>query len=413
MGGNNQVYYPCNQVAVPAGGILMAYLKKRGRYYYAKWHTSNNGEEEYVRKSLRTRHKDVAQKMIRELEKLESLGKIDPYSSNFDPISALKKQQGPKQVKCGTVREAANKFYESKNHLSPATKEAYEWSIDHFIDFNGLEQANPNDVTIEHFEAIIFKPGIKTSSRHFYFRHYRAWWNWLRRKNIVEIDFFKQIKPDLPRKRENTRPKMISEEELQLLFKTYDEELERKKQLPDYDPKKVQVWFKPIMLLYFYGGLRRNEAAYDPDLEYSGLKGENLIYEDGELSYIYLPPTKGRKERQIPLIKVLRESLEKYLDIRGEIGRKEYVFKYTGGSMQGKPVRGERAYKVFKDYLDIAGLPKTRTIHGMRHRAVTTWIENGFHTAEAGYMAGHATQRVTEKYTHLTAKRLKEKMDGM
>jgi site-specific recombinase XerD len=49
----------------------------------------------------------------------------------------------------------------------------------------------------------------------------------------------------------------------------------------------------------------------------------------------------------------------------------------------------------------------------MRHQAVTTWIEAGFHTAEAGYMAGHSSQKVTEKYTHLTAKKLREKMERM
>jgi len=34
-------------------------------------------------------------------------------------------------------------------------------------------------------------------------------------------------------------------------------------------------------------------------------------------------------------------------------------------------------------------------------------------TAEASYMAGHSSQKVTEKYTHLTAKRLKDKMDRL
>jgi site-specific recombinase XerD len=49
----------------------------------------------------------------------------------------------------------------------------------------------------------------------------------------------------------------------------------------------------------------------------------------------------------------------------------------------------------------------------MRHQAVTTWIEKGFHTAEASYMVGHSSQKVTEKYTHLSAKRLKKKMDRL
>jgi site-specific recombinase XerD len=93
------------------------------------------------------------------------------------------------------------------------------------------------------------------------------------------------------------------------------------------------------------------------------------------------------------------------------VKRKEFVFIYLGGAHAGRPVTGERTYKLFKDFLDDADLPNSRTIHGMRHQAVTTWIEKGFHTAEAGYMAGHSSQRVTEKYTHLTAKNLKEKMD--
>jgi integrase len=218
------------------------------------------------------------------------------------------------------------------------------------------------------------------------------------------------LKEDLPRIRENTRPKMISEEELGILFKKFDEELERKKDLPEFDPNLVQHWFKPIVALYFYGGLRKHEAAYDPELSYSGLKGENLIYEDAELSYISLPPTKGRKERQIPIIDELKQELDKYLKMRGKLSPSDYVFIYFGGSTKEKPVRGMRVYREFKRYCKEAGIPTSRTLHGMRHQAVTTWIERGFHTAEASYMAGHSSQKVTEKYTHLTVSRLKDKM---
>jgi integrase len=391
----------------------MAYLKKRGKTYYAKWHKSIEGERISVRKSLRTRHKDVAQKMIRELEKLELLGEINPFEPGFDPIFALKKPEDPRKIVCRTVREAADKFVESKKHLSSATQWAYEWSINHLIEVNGIANKSPKDLNVYHFEEVIFKQDLSTSSRHFYFRHYRTWWNWMLKNELVKRDFFDELKENLPRKRENTRPKMISEKELKLLFNTYDEELERKRKLPEFDPNLIQLWFKPLMAVYFYAGLRKHEAAYDPGLPYSGLKGENLIYEKSELAYIYLPPTKGRKERQVPISKELGSYLEEYLKIRGEIGPEEYLFVYTGGHQKGKPVRGERAYKEFKRYLKEAGIPSKRTIHGMRHQAVTSWIEKGFHTAEAGYMAGHSSQRVTEKYTHLTAKRLKEKMDRM
>lgn len=397
-----------------SGGTLMAHLKKRGKVYYVRFKgVETHGDTKSVTKSLRTKHKDVAQQMLKQLNKLEELGKIDPAVPNFDPVKIIQKANKPDKRYCNTVREAADKFYQAKSYRSKATIGAYERAIEHFIEFNNLEEVDPRNILQEHFEAIIFKPGIKTATAHYYFRHYRAWWNWLLKKKLVDQDFFDEIREDLPEKRVQTRPKMISEDELKLLFKAYDEELERKKELPEFKEDQVQHWFKPIIAIYFYAGLRRNEVAYSPELPYSGLKGENLIYEGNELAYIYLPPTKGRKERQVPIIKELQTILNEYLSIREPIKPNEYVFVYRHGITKGKPVLGERVYTEFKRYADIAGLPSTRSLHGMRHQAITTWIERGFNTAEAGYMAGHSSTKVTEKYTHLTAKRLKDKMDGL
>jgi integrase len=391
----------------------MAFLTKRGKYYSINWRTSVDGKVKSTRKALGTRHKDVAEKMLKELEKLESLGRINPFANGFDPKKELQRNTQKETVLCNTVRESIELFYKSKGHLSPATIGAYQRALDHFVELNELSDVHPTNVLSYHFENVIFKKGITSATRHYYFRHFRSWWKFLLKKNIVEKDYFTMLKEDLPRIRENTRPKMISEEELGILYKKFDEELSRKKDLPEFDPNLVQHWFKPIVSLYFYGGLRKHEAAYDPELSYSGLKGENLIYENGELSYISLPPTKGRKERLIPIINELKEELDVYLKIRGKISSSDYVFIYTGGNTKGQPVRGMRAYREFKRYCKEAGIPTSRTLHGMRHQAVTTWIEKGFHTAEASYMAGHSSQKVTEKYTHLTVKRLKDKMDSI
>jgi len=232
----------------------MAYLKKRGRVYYIRYHISENGETKSLMKSLRTRHKDVAQKMVRDLEKLEDLGEIDPFSDGFDPVASYKELHKPKQ-QCSTTREAADLFYKKKEYLSPKTIDAYKRAIEHFIEFNNLAETNPKLIKTDHFENIIFKPGIKSPTRHYYFRQLRTWWNWLLKKEIVQKDLVTPIKEDLPRIRENTRPKMISEEELKTLFKTFDSELGRKITLPKFDPERVQKWFKPIVVLYFYGRL--------------------------------------------------------------------------------------------------------------------------------------------------------------
>ena len=84
----------------------MAFLTKRGKNYSVNWRTSEDGIVRSVRKALGTRHKDVAQKMVTELEKLESLGKIDPFSPGFNPIRALTDDQPENNVNCNTVTEA-------------------------------------------------------------------------------------------------------------------------------------------------------------------------------------------------------------------------------------------------------------------------------------------------------------------
>jgi hypothetical protein len=216
----------------------MAFLIKRGKYYYVNFYSEELGKKN-VRKSLGTRHKDVAQKMITELEKLESLGKINPFSKGFNPKKVLQRNTSDETTDCNTVSESIELFYKSKKHLSPATIGAYQRALDHFVELNELSDVHPTNVLSYHFENVIFKKGITSATRHYYFRHFRSWWKFLLKKNIVEKDYFPTLKQDLPRIRENTRPKMISEEELGILFKKFDEELARKKDLPEFDPNLV------------------------------------------------------------------------------------------------------------------------------------------------------------------------------
>lgn len=382
----------------------MAFLIKRGKNYYVRYHWTENDKEKTITRTLGTKYKDLAKEMLERLDRLESEGKINPRSSNFKPLKILE-QFEKENLQCKTVQEAYKLFVKSKAQLSKKTIEAYEWPIEHFIDENGIKDHSPAAIHQYHFEHIIFKDGITSETRHYYFRHFRAWWNWLLEQGVVEDDFFDNIKKKLPKKKSSTKQKMITIEELDKIFRTFGKELHRKwKENNGFDKRKVQYWFRPIMCLYTFAGLRKNEAAYSSKLPYSGLKGKNLIYNDGELEYIYLPPGKGVTEKEIPLHPILKRELLRYLKIRGEVADDEYIFIYMGGRFKGRPVSGQVVYKEFKAYAKKAGVPTTRTIHGMRHRAVTSWIELGFSTADAQFLAGHSTQRVTEKYTHLTSK---------
>lgn len=399
----------------------MASLKKRGRYYYIKFSKTVDGKIVESVKSLRIRYKDKANQALEDLEKLEEAGNIDPFREGFNPRKILDELNSGRALEIYTVREAADYFYKKKSHLSNSTVKnaanrtmdnsgAYEQAIEHFIALNDIADLSPLLVKQHHFENVIFKPGIKPATRHFYFKQLRVWWNKLLDWEIVKHNHLAAIKKDLPEIRDNTRPKMLTRKELGILFTTFDKELNRKLRIKEYDETRTQRWFKPLIAVYFYCGLRKHEAAYKSDLEYSGLQGNNLYFENNKVEMIYLPATKGRKERSIPVPAPCQQLLHRYLEQRGPIGYQDYLFVYHGGRRRGYPVTGAQAYRVFKHYLEKANLPDSRTLHGMRHERITRWIEDGYSLKEAGVMAGHTSQSVTQGYTHLAGRHLLKKM---
>ncbi|TYP92099.1 Site-specific recombinase XerD [Fodinibius salinus] len=399
----------------------MASLKKRGSNYYIKFSRMVEGETTERVKSLGLSNKREAEKALETLEKLEDRNVIDPYHKEFEPQAILKEyNRNDKQIQINTLREAADYFYNRKSHLSNSTVHnaenrtihnsgAYEQAIEHFISLNDIADLPPLMVRQHHFEKVIFKPNIKPATRHFYFKQLRVFWNKLLDWDVVEHNYFAAIKKDLPDKKSNTRPKMLRAKELKELFNAFDKDLERKLQLPEYDKNQAQHWFKPLIGIYFFCGLRKHEAAYKSTLPYSGLQGRNLQFDDSMLQLIYLPPTKGRKERSIPVPSYCKQLIDEYLSIRGEVGADDYLFVYNGGPRKGYPVTGARASKAFNKYIKKADIPTSRTLHGMRHERITRWLEQGYNIFETQFMSGHSKTSQTREYTHLKAQKLLEK----
>lgn len=399
----------------------MASLKKRGSHYYIKFTKTVDGDTTERVKSLGIKYKKEATEALETLEKLEERGVINPYHKAFDPQAILKEiNSEDEQLEIDTVRDAADQFYSKKSHLSNSTVHnaknrtihnsgAYEQAIEHFISLNNIADLPPMMIRKHHFEKVIFKSNIKPATRHFYFKQLRVWWNKLLEWNVVQNNYFPSIKKDLPEKSSNARPKMLRPQELQKLFAAFDKDLQRKKKLPEFDKDRVQHWFKPLIGVYFFCGLRKHEAAYKSTLPYSGLQGQNLEFNDETLQLIYLPPTKGRKERSIPVPEPCQKLISEYMDRRGSVGHDDYLFVYNGGPRKGYPVTGARASKAFNNYLKKAKIPRSRTLHGMRHERITRWLEQGYNIFETQFMSGHSKTSQTREYTHLKAQKLLEK----
>lgn len=402
----------------------MASLQKRGKYYYGRWQKKTKNGYLDIRKSLGIRYKPQAREALETLQKLEEQGQINPFGSNFDPKTILKEQvQQEQTVNITTIRGAADYFYRKKSHLSNASVNnakhrtmnnsgTYERVIEYFIKKNDIADLSPRLVKREHFERVIFRD-IKPATMGFYFRSLRAWWNKLLEWGIVEKDYLKSLKKDLPKQKSNVRQKMMTDKELHQLFDAFDEDYKRKKRKKKFNDSQTQHWFKPLMSVYFYCGLRKHEAAFSSNLPYSGLKWQNIIVEQDDPVRIDLTATKGVTERSIPIPERCRFYLKEYLEIRGDLKYGDYLFVYNGTRRKGWPVTGSRTYREFKRYLKMAGLPSSRSLHGMRHQRITAWLEAGFNTSEVQFMAGHSNVKTTEAYTHLTGQHLLEKMRRM
>lgn len=380
----------------------MASLKKRGRRWYIRFSITVDGKRIRRAYSLGTNYKSVAQKMQEELEKLHQQRLINPFHPDFDVDEALgnNKENIPY-----TLEEAKEKFMATKQHLKAASIDFYSRNIDHFFDHQDVTKLHPNRLSTEMVKNFLFRGGLAADSIHANARGLNTFFNYMLDKDWIHKNPLDKI--NLPEKQVSYHKKMLTKEELDELFKAFDKYQDKISKENWYRKHHRQDWFKPLIATYFYSGMRLHEAAYSAKLDYSGLKGLNIMK---DCTVFYLGPTKREKERYIPISKNLRPYLVSYFQIRGWPGQNEYVFKHEGGRYDGQPVRGKAARDAFNEYCKKAGIDKTKTMHGMRHSRVTEWIRDGFSVAEAAQMAGNSIEVTANVYTHLAFEPLVEKM---
>jgi len=145
--------------------------------------------------------------------------------------------------------------------------------------------------------------------------------------------------------------------------------------------------YRPIFLLCYYGGLRKNEALT--------LRGENVNFSQGYM-IVY---GKGGKERIVPIFRKLRVYLRK---------------RYTRGLLFVNPAT-EKEYvdfrKALKRAADKAGLEQHVYMHLLRHSFGTHSIQSGIGLRTLQILMGHSSSQVTEIYTTLAGQYLGQEID--
>jgi integrase len=161
----------------------------------------------------------------------------------------------------------------------------------------------------------------------------------------------------------------------------------RKRRLKDDEEQRLLAacdrgrnrYLKPLVILAIETGMRRGELV--------GLEWEHV---DLERRVAHLPLTKNGESRDIPLSKRATQTLQELATSAKRDPKR--VFAISGDSV-----------RLAWEHLRVrAGLADIR-FHDLRHEAVSRLFEKGLNIAEVSAISGHKELRMLQRYTHLRA----------
>ena len=149
--------------------------------------------------------------------------------------------------------------------------------------------------------------------------------------------------------------------------------------------------------------------------ELLGLRGEfvfdDYIFITGQITrFGYVPHTKTKENRNVPISPVMRQELEELLRVNGG----GYVFSDDGGN---SPVTADRIRRGFDRALERIGisheekLKRNLTVHSWRHFLNTLLRMSNVADSKVQKITGHRSMRMTEHYTHFDTRKFAEVRD--
>ena len=113
---------------------------------------------------------------------------------------------------------------------------------------------------------------------------------------------------------------------------------------------------------------------------------------------------KRDKERVIPLIPSVLESIQKYLDVRKSMDTSELYLFLTDS---GKKMYPKLVYNIINSYFSSATTKQKKSPHVLRHSFATHLLDNGADLNAVKELLGHAGLAATQVYTHSSIAELK------
>ncbi len=277
--------------------------------------------------------------------------------------------------------------------LSRRTIKEYESDLRIFLDY--MEPYFREDLTLDRLDTRTIREFLAYLRRE---RNYSS--NALNRKIACLKTYFRFLEDegyiaDNPMKRISSAkegrllPKVLTEEEVELLLKTAEERIESQ---PN---REFALRDRAIMELLYATGIRLTELV-------------NIDLGDLDLNRLTLRVTgKGNKQRFVFLNKTVVRALKEYLQARPRCRSQALFLNRFKRRLSRRAVE-----LIFAKILKASGLEKAASPHTLRHSFATHMLEGGSDLVTIKELLGHTSLSTTQVYTNISRKKMREVYDN-
>ena len=156
-----------------------------------------------------------------------------------------------------------------------------------------------------------------------------------------------------------------------------------------------EVRNRAVIETLYATGIRRSEL--------SGLKVSDVDFEQKQIKVL----GKGDKERYIPIIPELENTLKEYLVLREEV-KNEKSQDYLFLVKNGKKIYSTLVYRIINSYFSVVTTKKDVSPHVLRHSFASHLLDNGADLYTVKELLGHSSLASTQVYTNTSLAELKK-----
>jgi len=150
------------------------------------------------------------------------------------------------------------------------------------------------------------------------------------------------------------------------------------------------------------------EVLYSTGIRRSELVNLTIYNLDESRGTLFIRQGKGKKDRIVPIGERALAWVRKYLDeVRDELLVDPNV-PTLFITYQGEGFHPNKLTAIIRKYIEQADIGKTGSCHLFRHTMATQMLENGADVRFIQEMLGHACLDTTQRYTHVSIRKLKE-----